>query len=199
MCAFQSNIPQPTDQLNISQVDLLDNFGAISTYVDVNHVPFGSADAGKHAFITFPVQSVAPVFATGEEGLYNKVFATTTKSELYVHKQYNASSTADIPFTASTLTLSAPVSGAGGWTYLPSGIYITWGRLTVNGDTTITLANPPPTQILSVQLTPITGSTSYVDAQVVLNTIVSNSQFKVVGTINGLASNITVGYLVIGY
>ena len=197
--AYQSNIPQPTDQLNISQVDLLDNFSAISTYLDVNHVPFGSSDAGKHAFITFPVQTIAPSFATGEEGLYNKVYATTTESELWVHKQYNGVSTVDIPFTASTLSSSAPVSGAGGWTYLPSGIYITWGSITVNGNTTITLANPPPSQILSVQLTPITGSSSFVDAQVVLNAIVSNSQFTVVGTINGAASNITVGYLVLGY
>jgi hypothetical protein len=194
--AYQSNIPQPTDQLDISQGDLLGNFTAVNTYVNVNHVPFGSSDQGKHAFVTFPIQTVVPSFNAGEEGLYNKQLSSV--SELYVNKQFNGSAV-QIPMTASILSTSAPVSGGPGWTYLPSGIYLTWGTMTVNGNTTITLASPPPTQILSVMLTPITGSSSYVDAQVVVNAIISRTQFSVVGTINGAATNVTVGYLVLGY
>ena len=194
--AYQSNIPLATDQLDNSQVDLQDNFGSINTYLNVNHVAFNSADQGKHAFVTFPIQGSAPSFLAGEEGLYNAQLSSV--SELYVHKQYNGT-TAEIPMTASILSSSAPVSGGPGWTYLPSGIYMTWGATTVNGNTTITLAHPPPTQILNVQLTPITGSSSFVDAQLVINAIISNSQFSVVGTINGSASNVTCAYLVLGY
>lgn len=194
--AYQSNIPLATDQLDNSQVDLQDNFGAINTYLTVNHVAFNSADQGKHKWVTFPIQGGAPSFLAGEEGLYNAVLNTV--SELYVHKQSNGG-TVEIPMTASILSTSAPVSGGPGWTYLPSGIYMTWGSTTVNGNTTITLAHPPPTQILNVQLTPITGSSSFVDAQLVINAIISNSQFSVVGTVNGSASNVTCAYLVLGY
>jgi hypothetical protein len=194
--AYQQNIPQPTDQLDNSQGDLLGNFQEVYTYLGVNHVEFGSADEGKHAFITFPIQSPAPTFAAGEEGLYNAQLSAI--SELYVHKQYNGT-TAEIPMTASILSSSAPVSGGPGWTYLPSGIYITWASVTLNGNTTITLASPPPTQILSVNLTPITGSSSYVNAQAVVNTIISRTQFSAVGTVNGASSAVQCLYLVIGY
>jgi hypothetical protein len=194
--AYNSNIPQATDQLNVSQGDILANFQEIATYVAVNHVAFGAADAGKHKWVTFPLQGSAPAFAAGEEGLYNK--ALTGVSELYVHKQYNGG-TAEVPMTASILSASAPVSGGAGWTYLPSGIYMAWGSVTLNGNTTVTLANPPANQILNISLTPITGSSSYVDAQVVINAIVSNSQFTAVGTIGGVSTNINCRYLVIGY
>lgn len=201
MAAFQANIPQPTDQLSDSQGDLLGNFQAIQTLIDVNHYDFASSNQGKHFAVSMPPQASSPAitFAAGEVGLYSYVNATTSQSELYINKTNQATVT-QIPATASSLSItSAPVQGSAGWSYLPSGIYITWGSTTVNGNTLITLATPPPTQILSVQLTPASGSSSYVNAQVILNDIVSNSTFNVVGTINGSSANITCYYFVIGY
>lgn len=142
--AYNNAIPQPTDKLRNSQPDLLGNFQAIKTLVDVNHVTFDVADQGKHKFVTFPVQSPAPTFLTGEEGLYNKLFNTgvnpTNINELYVHVQPSASGTRpqEIPFTASILSRIAPNTtetgneGVRGWTYLPSGLLIKWQHVTSN-------------------------------------------------------------------
>jgi hypothetical protein len=199
--AYNANIPQPTDQLSDSQADLLANFQAIQTLIDVNHYDFNNANQGKHFIVSMPPQASAPpvAFAAGEVGLYSFINATTGQSELYINKTNEATVT-QIPATASTLSLtSAPAQGTEGWSYLPSGLYITWGAMTVNGNTLVTLPTPPPNQILSIQLTPASGSSSYVNAQVVLNNIASNSTFNVVGTINGSAAAVLCYYFVIGY
>lgn len=199
--AYQPNVPQSTDLLSDSQSDIQGNFQAIQTLIDVNHYDFGTADEGKHFAVSMPPQASSPAiaFAAGEVGLYSYINATTSQTELYINKTNQATVT-QIPATASSLSItSAPAQGTAGWSYLPSGIYITWGSTTVNGNTLITLTTPPPNQILSVQLTPASGSSSYVNAQVVLNNIVNRSTFNVVGTINGSASNVLCYYFVIGY
>lgn len=194
--AYQENIPQPGTQQDDSQADLLGNFQAIKQLIDVNHGTFGSVTEGKHKWVTFPVQAVAPAFAANEEGLYNKQLAGV--SELYVHKQSFAG-VKEIPFTASTLSTSTPASGVGGWMWLPTGYFQVFGATSGNGLTTITLATPPTNQISNVQLTPVTGSTSYSNLQVVLVDILSASQFRVFVSVAGVAAVGSFHYLVTGY
>jgi hypothetical protein len=160
--AYQPNIPLATDQLSQSQSDIQGNFQAIKALVDVNHVDFANGvDFGKHNFVTFPVQSVAPVFAATEEGLYNKVpaapFPLTAVNELFINKRSGAGSV-QIPMTASILsTSSSPGFGSSGWTYLPSGILIKWGKFNTARNTLRTVtynvaANIPVfTQVFAVQ------------------------------------------------
>jgi len=151
--AYNQNIPQPTDLLAISQADLLNNFIALQTLIDVNHVDFASGDEGKHKFVTMPVQGAAPAFAGGEVGLYNKLpaapFPLTGQNELFINK----SNGTNIPFTASA-------QASPGWTYLPSGILIKWGSGTATpGSNTFTFpANvntPAFASIFSMFLTPV--------------------------------------------
>lgn len=181
--AYQNNIPTGSQRLKDSQQDLLDNFAAIQTLVAVNHGTFGAADEGKHKWVAFPLQGSAPSFSAGEEGLYNQLFATTSKNELYVHKQTNAG-TADIPYTASILsTVTAPAAGSAGWTYLPSGIILRWEQVaSATGLTTVTLSGvtfPTFTQIITVFVTPFSTSTSDVDFAVRFVDVLSTTQFRV--------------------
>lgn len=119
--AYQFNIPQATDQLSVSQGDLLGNFTSLFNWVQANHVTFDVADAGKHKWVTFPRQSVVPTppFTGTEVELYNFLFPTTGVSELYVQK----GTAAGIPMTASVIS-----GGTRGWTYLPSGFKIIGGQ-----------------------------------------------------------------------
>lgn len=132
--AYNQNIPQPGDQLSQSQADLLANFQALQTLIDVNHEDFASADQGKHKWVTLTQQSAIPptgsAFGASEIGLYNAVNSVTSKNELYV-KKVNQVTTVQIPATASILsTSSAPIAGSNGWTYLPSGLLLKWGTAT---------------------------------------------------------------------
>lgn len=130
MATYNASIPQPSNKLRNSQSDLLGNFTAINDFVSEDHVGFNVANIGKHNKVTFPVQAAAPAFAAGENGIYNKLFNTgtnpTNKNELYVHKQRNAT-TAEIPFTASSLSNTNPLTLGKGWSYLPSGFLFVWG------------------------------------------------------------------------
>src|SRR5208282_6381299 len=112
---YNGLIPQATDQISVSQGQLLNNFGAIQTLIDVDHVDFANANAGQHNQVTMPVQGAAPAFNPGTVGLFNLLNATSGRNELYVENSVGA-------ITPMTASLQATV----GYTYLPSGILLKW-------------------------------------------------------------------------
>lgn len=181
--AYQNDIPKATDRLKDSQSDIQDNFAELETYLEINHVEFGNANQGKHKWVTFPAQTVAPTFASGEEGLYNLPFNNNTSvlNELFVHKQ-TSTGTSDIPFTASILSQNAtPASLAAGWSYLPSGLLVKWGSASGNGTTTVNLPGTDPAfnTIFNVLLTPFAAGSSDSNFSVRFIGLVSPSQFQV--------------------
>jgi len=194
--AYQPNIPQATDALSQSQIDIQNNFGALSTFLNVNHVDFASSDQGKHKWVTFPVQGSTPSFAAGEVGLYN--MALTGVNELFINKQAQAG-VQQIPLTASLLSSATPALGNGGWTYFPSGYYQTFGSGTGSGLTTVTLTYPPPNSLSTVILTPFSATTSYSNVEVRLVNIVSRTQFRCFISVNGVAASASFQFLAIGY
>lgn len=118
--AYSNAIPQPTDRLKDSQQDILDNFAALKTLIDVNHETFGAADEGKHKFVTMPEQGSAPTTAANELALFTEQSSLTNVAEMVFRRESNGSS---IEFTSSLQATS-------GWTRLPSGILIKWGDFT---------------------------------------------------------------------
>ena len=114
MCAYNQNIPQPTDALSQSQADLLANFQALKTLIDVNHGTFGAITEGKHEKVTFPA-GVDPVVAAGDIALYSKDVAGT--SQLFIKR----GALAGVQFTDQGLAANP------GWARLPSGILLKWG------------------------------------------------------------------------
>ena len=156
--SYNDLIPQPTDQQSVSQNDILLNFGAIKTLIDVDHGDFSTATYGQHNKVSLPVQAVAPVFAAGTNGIFSNLPATpaTGVNEVWLNKQTSAGA-AYIPMTASILsTNSNPGTNSSGWSYLPSGIIMKWGSGTANGNTAFVFpvaANIPVfTQVVSMQV-----------------------------------------------
>ena len=179
--AYNPNIPQSTDFLSVSQGDILNNFTALSTYLNVNHVDFNGADQGKHKWVTFPVQSGNPpiVFNAGELAVYSFLSPVTGVNELYINKT-NQVTVVQNTITASILsTSSAPANNSSGWSYLPSGILIKWGNGNANGNTAITFpvaaTIPVFNQVFSVQLT------TYANSAADTNTFVRLSAFTTLG------------------
>ena len=142
--AYISNIPQPTDLFSQSQPQILGNFGALQTLIDVNHVDFADAtNMGKHNFVSFYPQSVVPTLNNTTDVIaYGKVYSVTNQNELWISK-VNQVTVTNIPASASILsTTSSPSTNTAGWTYLPSGILMKWGSAT------ITSTNIAPDQIV---------------------------------------------------
>ena len=202
--AYQNNIPQANQRLKDSQSDLLANFQAIQTLLAVNHGIFGAADEGKHKWVTFPVQVGAPAFGAGEDGLYNRLYATTNLNELHVHKQTSAG-TVEIPMTASILSTNAnPGLNVSGWTYLPSGVLLKWGQGTANGSTAFTFpvaaTIPVFTNVMSMQVATAYSNVADGDGFCRLSTF-SNVGFNVFGSARTTVTTKAVNfqYLAIGY
>ena len=196
--SYQNNIPQPTDALSQSQSDILNNFAAIQTLVDVNHVDFASSDQGKHKFVTFPVQTVTPSFNVGEVGLYNKLSAVTSVNELFIVNSAG---------TTSPLTASQQVTNNNGWAYLPSGVLMKWGKGTATaGVYTFVFpvgANIPAFNgIFSILVTTAYSNASDGDGFVRLNTFTAPwAQFTVFAshrTSTGAFGPVAFQYLAIG-
>lgn len=183
--AYNENIPLATDRIKDSQADILANFSAIKTLVDINHGTFGAADEGKHPFVTLPVQSVSPpagAFAATDTGFYSYVDTITTKQEIHTNV-IHASGVSQIPSTASILGIvGAPTNDMSGWTYLPSGILLRWGNATGSSTVTTTYTTgigsaPAFKKVFNVVLTPYWGTTSDADFAVRLIDF-SETQFR---------------------
>lgn len=142
--AYNQNIPQATDKVNASQSQILDNFQALKTLIDVNHGTFGAADQGKHKFVTMPEQGAAPVTAADEMALYTKAVSGVT--QMFLRNESNGT---EVDFTSSVK------SNSNGSLTLPCRIILKWGRATTaaNGLSTVTFATAFPTAILTAYAT----------------------------------------------
>lgn len=195
--AYQANIPQATDTLSQSQIDILNNFGALSTFLNVNHVDFASSDQGKHKFVTFPVQGSAPVINVGEIALFNALSSRTSKDELYLVNSLGAT----VPITESQ-----QVTGSAGWSYLPSGVLLKWGNGSATGLSNITFPAgatiPAFNSIFTIMVTTAYVNASDGDGFVRLNNFLAPwTQFSVYAshrTSTGSFGPVSFQYLAIG-
>ena len=160
MAIYKQNIPQPTDLLAVSQVDLLNNFSYVDTFLDVEHQQSGrdnsALGSGRHKVVSMPDQGSAPAVPGGTTGILFQL-----ASDLY-HR--NASR-----ISRMTGDLSIAQNGFYG---LPGGITIQWGTNLVSSTTgAINYSRPfnaatfPPV----VTLTPVRNSTN-VDVVYLLST-----------------------------
>lgn len=157
--AYNNSIPQPTDALKNSQADLLANFQAIKTLIDVNHGTFDSANQGKHLYVSFPVQGASPATLAGEVALFSRASSYTGVTELSYRRESNGAVT---ECTAADLTIGQ------GWSFMPSGLLLKWGYATVAGSGAQTILFPVGPTIpvfsaaVSAQITPFTAVTTQV-------------------------------------
>ena len=160
--AYNANIPQPTDRINNSQSQLLANFQALGAIA--GNATAGSASLNGAAgfnFVNFPVQGSAPTIAATNVALYNSNFGGGTGTglnELYVLNSAGAS----IPCTAKKYTSSVMPLLEGGFTYLPSGVLLKYGKIDANPSGSIVNVNlnsygPPYSAIYNAQLTAVSA------------------------------------------
>jgi len=168
--AYQAQKPQPTDVKSQSQADILGNFQALS--------PFGNG------FADFTVKVATPAITATDTGLYTRSNATTTQNEMYIQKRTN-NADVQVPMTASSMNNVLPATDSVGWTYLPSGILMKWGKKAITNsliantiDIDTISGGPAFTRVFSVQLTAY-DSLNYISTSANLSIIVSGSDVRV--------------------
>ncbi len=126
--AYNSQIPQATDQMSVSQGQILPNFQEIAIAFNANHVNFNTGSVeGMHDFVQFPtgapsLTTKTPI--TGQVALYSNTYNDIP--ELFFQRA-NLGAGAGIPIT------SMGSSSGVNWAYLPSGQVLKWGTATTNG------------------------------------------------------------------
>lgn len=148
---FQASIPNASDLISVSQTDLKNNFTALNTSWNVNHVGFNSSGAGKHKFLELVNQSGDPAGAITEMTLFSKTDGAGN-SQVY-YKRNSAGS-------SFQLTGRDPTGTTNGTTFLPGGFIMIWGFIAAatNGSTQ-TFPTPFPNNCFNVQVTINIGST----------------------------------------
>jgi len=178
---YNANIPIATDRLKDSQPQLLGNFqaiGAIAGNGNPNSALL-SAAAGFN-FLYMPVQGAQPNFIATTTNIWTQLnnivaLGNTNQRELFIRTDTaNTAANQGIPITSAGRAVK-------GWTWLPSGILLQWGRTNVlvaganNNAATGGFAIPFPNACLNVQLTPegnnlVDQNTAmYVDAVLTVN------------------------------
>lgn len=168
---FNINIPQPNDDLSVSQGQVKNNFLTSNTSFGVNHYPFndGTVNNGKHKRVDI-VAGAVPASNGGEGNLYTKQPASYTNlfyTQDASSNEYQMTRiiTTSFPKFATNTALSV---GNGGWTFLPGGMLFQYGSATVNFNTSgnkqgtitfpVAFTNIP--YAINVTLTSASGSSS---------------------------------------
>jgi len=201
--AFLPNIPQPTDQLSVSQGNLLNNFqilGAIAGNANTSSASINATSGFNWLYL--PVQGANPpagaAFAAGQIGLYSFQQPNTGNNELYINKLTTGGTLRQIPMTAGELNPD-------GWTYLPSGLLLKFGSFTINPPNPITqnfpVAGTIPVfntiyQVIICNSSPVNGDSNQYTRIVSFNTT-SLTMWSTQRT-TSTASSAVVRYLAIG-
>lgn len=138
---FNPNIPLPTDFISDSQADIRNNFTSINATFSRNHIPFSTVtNNGKHTFIEMPVISTIPTpvpgLISGEGTIYTKTISAV--SEIFYTpdssgNQYQLTTTIPAAFAKFATNTAYSTGLTGGWTFLPGGLLLQYGKNTGAG------------------------------------------------------------------
>lgn len=127
MPVYTPNIPQPADDPSSSQDQILQNFQVLDAAFSINHGTYSGTNEGKHLQLTFPAGPLTGqpfTYLANEIGIQSRNAAPTSRPDLWLSR----GASTGFPMTGYT---SGGTNVANGWTYLPSGCLIAWGRATI--------------------------------------------------------------------
>lgn len=159
---YRNNIPQATDFLDQSQVDLLNNFAQLDTSFGIDHYEFSdvSGDTGKHKSVTMPENTV-PTIGADEGGLYTKVGVAPNPTETNMFfvaeggtDEYQMTYSDSTNFATFSTNTTYVANHSGGWSFLPGGLIMFYGvRSTPGSSGTITFPFEYPNNVFTVVTT----------------------------------------------
>ena len=131
--SYNPNIPQGGDDPSQSQVQLLNNFGALDTIFAKNHVAFSdTTNPGKHTKIIFNNVEPDTVPISPQSNLYTKTVGVPAKQQLFF-----ANDTIITQLTGLVGLAASP-----GYVTLPGGIIIAWGHNSTNANVNLPAVIP---------------------------------------------------------
>lgn len=162
---YTTDIPISGDTLGGTRDRVRTNFQLIDSINSINHVAYGSLGQGKHKFLQMPEVTASgagvPTTLANEGGLYVDVGANPAESNLFFRGesdgfQYQLTKVIQASNARFGVNIVAYVAdNNGGWTFLPGGLLLQYGRRTTPGSSgTITFPVPFPSGVapFSIQI-----------------------------------------------
>jgi len=174
---YNPNIPQGTDNISVSQPQLLENFSQLNTVFSENHYAFDDATAanrGLHQKVTYPLvianpNAVAPICNTytktidGKQELFFQNNSAST--DVYQITSNGGSWTPSLATSSGTAVVLSGAIANGYYWRLQKGYYL-WGRLTYTSasvsDTSFRFILPFPAALTNF-ISYVTGTGPNVD------------------------------------
>lgn len=157
---YTATVPQGTQQINLTQTPIENNFADIAQLIAVNHTPFNTvavpdATPGLHNLVTYYAQAADPAPVSNAINVYSKAVANDpNKYELFYQypngtvQQLSGQNTSSGSGSGGGI-VNIAATGNTGYQYISGGLLMKWGAY-VNGYITttgvITLNVPFPAQ-----------------------------------------------------
>jgi len=221
------NVPAANLTISSTTAPIQGNFQAIQTWTSVDHIVIDGAggNEGKHAKVSLIQQAYvaggnftpAINLATGigTVGIYAaQDTANTGPSRMWAvipRKTAAAWEIANIPFTQSSILFNQPANNSSGYTWLPSGILIQYGSMSVDlsgqpRDVAVTApaANFPipfPNACFRIIVSPFVVSGAGARAAICSAVVTSLAQFTATASytfVGGTSGSTNFSYIAIG-
>ena len=114
------SVPNAGQSLGATRDQVRSNIDALKASLAINHVDLDLANVGKHKFMQMPSQAAAPATAADELAFYVK---TPAGVRLFLRQ---VSSGTEIQMSGVN-----PLAANDGYTFLPGGLLMQWGRKSV--------------------------------------------------------------------
>ncbi len=183
---YTQNLPNPPNLPSQDVGNMQINTNSIYTFLNVDHVNFGNVNNGTHLQVQLQNQlNIPPGLQNGFETLYSK--ATTGSGELYFTR---GATGVEIQMTAGPNSLTSFGTNPG-WTFLPGGLLLQYGRISIPTALTQTgqVLFPTPFSAIPYSITlgyTVTGTSNphavWIDNGVAISTTTFNYQIDIKGT-----------------
>ena len=133
---YLPSIPSGADIPSMSQSQIQTNFQQLENVFGADHYAWDYATTllrGLHQQVTLPQLAAAPATTSTQLAVYTK--SDGTSPQLFVRRK---SSGTEIQMTAA----QNPVVANPGYTFLPGGLLVQWGNLSIVGSSTSTITFP---------------------------------------------------------
>ena len=186
--SYQPLIPTGTVKLSVDYANIQGNFQSLDTIFNVDHVPYSNTtpQKGFHkcvhlnavSTVAVPLPLPVPVPLTGE------IFSAQVNDGINTDEQLFFQS-GDNGFLTNLTRNFQPLPIATGATFLPGGLILNWGKITLNKNpnlTTVTFTQPylNPASVFSITLSKISADNSTTGQEVrIVTGSVTATQFEV--------------------
>lgn len=154
-------IPLTGESLGGTRARVATNFLQIYNVMGINHIDFndGSGGQGKHKFLQMPEQASAPATAANEGGIYVKEAGGVSNAFFRSESngsEYRLTAISDANIATFGTNTAYAANHVGGWTFLPGGLILQYGRRTApgsSGTVTFPIAFPSGNAPFSIVVT----------------------------------------------